>query len=379
MRIGIDASNLRVGGGLMHLYQLLEKADPGSHRFNEITVWAGKSTLQGLPARNAWLNLVHAPMLDRPLPFRLYWQRAKLPGLAREACDVLLLPGGGSAGGFCPYVTMSRNLLPFEICEMRRFGFSWTFLRLLLLRLGQTNSFRKAEGVIFLTDYARTVVMNTTKHFNGQWKIIPHGIDKRFFLRPRIQKPLHAYSQNEPFRLLYVSIVDVYKHQWHVAEAVDRVRKDGFPVMLDLVGPAYPPALKRLWHTIRKADPSGTFIHYRGPVPYPELPSHYHQADGFVFASSCENMPNILLEAMAAGLPIACSNRGPMPEILGDAGVYFDPEEPGDIASAIHTLIEDQALRDRCAWSAYQRAQGYSWDRCAKGTFDFIRQVAGDY
>ena len=46
----------------------------------------------------------------------------------------------------------------------------------------------------------------------------------------------------------------------------------------------------------------------------------------FVFASSCENMPNTLVEAMASGLPIACSDRGPMPEILRDGGTYFDPE-----------------------------------------------------
>ena len=56
------------------------------------------------------------------------------------------------------------------------------------------------------------------------------------------------------------------------------------------------------------------------------LPEHLREAELFVFASSCENLPNILIEGMAAGLPIACSRRPPMPEVLGDAGESFDPE-----------------------------------------------------
>jgi glycosyltransferase involved in cell wall biosynthesis len=66
-------------------------------------------------------------------------------------------------------------------------------------------------------------------------------------------------------------------------------------------------------------------------------------------------MPNILLEAMAAGLPIACSNRGPMPEVLGTAGLYFNPENPAEIACAIRTVIDEQrqgalALPIRSNW-----------------------------
>jgi glycosyltransferase involved in cell wall biosynthesis len=379
LRIGIDASNLRVGGGLTHLYQLLEKADPGSHRFNEITVWAGKSTLQGLPARNTWLNLVHDPMLDRPLPFRLYWQNWKLPKLARRSCDILFIPGGGSGKGFSPFVTMSRNLLPFESSEKRRYGLSWQFLRISLLRFSQALAFRKANGVIFLTEYARSVVMKTAKNLDGRWALIPHGIDKRFVLSPREQKPMSAYSREKPFRLLYVSIVDVYKHQWQVVEAVARLRAQGMPIELDLVGPAYLPALRRLQQVLHRFDPSQSFIHYRGSVSYSKLPTYYHEADLFIFASSCENMPNILLEAMASGLPIACSNRGSMPEILGDYGVYFNPEGPDEIIKALCMLIEDRDLRERCANGSYSNATTYSWERCANETFGFIKQVAEQY
>ena len=79
-------------------------------------------------------------------------------------------------------------------------------------------------------------------------------------------------------------------------------------------------------------------------------------------------MPNILLEAMAAGLPIASSNRGPMPEILGESGVYFDPEQPEQIAAALEELLRDPSLRAHRAQAAYERAATYSWRRCAGET-----------
>ena len=110
-------------------------------------------------------------------------------------------------------------------------------------------------------------------------------------------------------------------------------------------------------------------------MPYNELYKVYHQADAFVFASSCETFGQILLEAMASGLPIACSNRSAMPEVLGNAGIYFDPESPDQIADALTMLLKDHDLRAMLAQEAYDRAREYSWERCAKETFSFLAEV----
>ncbi len=374
MRIGIDASNLRAGGGLTHITELLKFADPVRHGFRQIIVWGGKQTLQRLPSDKNGLKLIHEPLLDKNILSRFYWQKTRLSVLARQNCDLLFVPGGLYTGNFTPAVTMSRNMLPFEYKEMRRYGLSPTFFRLLLLRYSQSRTFKRAAGLIFLTNYARSVVKDKSK-INGVQTIIPHGIDFRFHQSPGVQKSIESCSFSSPFRFLYVSIVDVYKHQWCVAEAVAKLRKQGIPVELDLVGPAYPPALRCLKQTLRKIDPEKNFIQYHGAVPYSQLPDYYHKADAFIFASSCENMPNILLEAMASGLPIACSSQGPMPEILEDGGVYFNPEVPDELADTLCHIIENPALREQCAWSAFHKSQEYSWERCADETFSFLRKV----
>jgi glycosyltransferase involved in cell wall biosynthesis len=376
VRLAVDASNIRVGGGVTHLVELLRKADPATREFERILVWACNATLAQIEDR-PWLEKRNNPALEAHLLKRLAWQRWTLPKLLRESkADLLLVPGGSIVARFRPVVTMSRNMLPFEWRELRRFGFSLTTLKLALLRWTQSVSFKRADGTIFLTRYAFDTVTKITGPLAGATSIIPHGVDTRFRMDPRRQRTAGELTMTDPLRIVYVSTVDEFKHQWHVAEAIGRLRKEGIPVRLDLYGSARPSTLPRLAEAMRSADPDGEFIRYSGGVDYREIHKCYAAADVCVFASSCENMPNILIESMAAGLPIACSDRGPMPEVLGEAGVYFDPENPASIADAVRRLASSPGLRAEKASAASAAASKFSWSRCAKETFEFLASVA---
>lgn len=371
MIIGIDASNIRAGGGVTHLAHILTDSDPTRHDIQIVYVWANSDTARKLPDRS-WLRVIADSRLDRSLPTRQFWQTFIIDRLARQkGCDLLFVPGGSYRGTFRPVVTMSQNMLPFDAGEMNRYRYSTLYWKFCLLRNSQKRIFRNADGVIFLNEYARSHVMAQAR-LKGDWTIIPHGVDPLFRSEPHPPRTLAECTEQNPYRLLYVSTVDLYKHQWHVAEAVAGLKQSGLPVTLTLVGSAYPPALLRLRQTLERLDPHHCFIDYRGAIVHSQLPAFYHQADAFIFASSCENMPNILLEAMASGLPIACSNRGPMPEVLGDAGVYFDPEKPGEIAAAIKALIDQPKRAFQLAQQAYEHAREYSWERCARDTFAFL-------
>jgi glycosyltransferase involved in cell wall biosynthesis len=375
MIVGIDASNIRAGGGITHLRELLAAAEPERDRFARVVVWAPQPTLDALPERD-WLDKVAPPALAGGLWPRTRWQAAALGGAAEAAgCDLLFVPGGSFVTGFRPVVTMNQNLLPFQWRELRRYGLSAMTLKLLALRRTQSRSFRAADATIFLTDYAREVVTAVTGPLRGAAPVVPHGVDPRFFAEPRPARRLEACSEADPLRLVYVSAVEPYKHQWHVAEAVAELRGKGLPVALDLIGPANPRVLPRLQRTLGRLDPQGKAIRYLGPVPHAELHRAYQAADIAVFASSCETIANILIEGMAAGLPTASSDIGAMREVLGEAGVYFDPERPGDIAAAIERLALSPELRERNARLAHGRARGYSWSRCARETFGVFDQV----
>lgn len=375
INVGVDATNLRRGGGVTHIVELLSALDGKPSGINKVIVFCGSQLALKLPT-NDWIDIRTPAALDRGFLHRLIWQKTQLSKSMKEAgCDVLFVPGGVFSTSFSPVVTMSRNLLPFEFRELRRYGVSWMAAKLLLLRLLQSRSVRKANGVIFLTEYARKTVGAVVKSMEGMVEIIPHGMNSRFDFSPKSQLNIDCYSDVNPYRIIYVSVVEPYKHQWNVVKAVAKIRQEGIPVFLDLVGPAYGPSLRQLNRVIEELDPVGEWVKYHGAVDYKELNQFYAAADLGVFASSCENMPNILVETMASGLPVACSNRGPMREILGDSGLYFDPEDISDITSCLSAYLCKPDLRAEKANSSYVDSKRYSWELCAERTFQFLSKV----
>jgi len=359
-----------------HIIELLGNVDAPAHGFERVFVWSSGATLEKIADR-PWLVKRTDAVLEANALRRAIWQLRRLGALAhQDGCDLIFVPGGAFATSFRPIVTMCRNMLPFEWRELARYGVSLQALRSLLLRFAQARAFRRASGTIFLTQYAYDVVRGLTGQLAGAVQIIPHGIDGRFFA------PVHSPPANpnpavpQPFELVYVSIIDHYKHQDKVAQAAAQLAARGHHLRLTLIGPAYPPALRRLQSVLKDIDPQGLVVRYLGPIAHAEIHAVYARADIGLFASSCENMPNILLEQMAAGLPIACSDRGPMPEILGDAGVFFDPENVESISGALLALMTSAELRMRTARAAQARARQYSWTRCADETFAFLARIA---
>ena len=122
------------------------------------------------------------------------------------------------------------------------------------------------------------------------------------------------------------------------------LRKEGTPIELHLVGGGDSQALNLMLDAIDRNKTDKNFIYYHGSLPYKETLEWYHKADMFVFPSTCENLPIILLEAMTAGLPIASSDRGPMPEVLKDAVLYFNPESVTSIKNCLRYMIENPDL-----------------------------------
>ncbi len=381
LHLAIDASNIRLGGGVTHLSQLLHVANPAAAGISRITVWASRATAVALPVR-PWLEMRSPSWVEASMPRRMLGQQLQLSRELKQAgCDVLFSPGG-TLPVCCsvPTVTMSQNMLPFEPAEARRFG-RWSAMRvkMWLLRHSQSRSLRRASGAIFLTNYAKESVATFLGGLAKPVALIPHGIESRFVQPPRVQLELHQYSMTRPFSLLYVSILMPYKHQVEVALAAHQLRTEGLPVAVRFIGADWGRYGREFGQLLLRLDPDKEYLYWSGGVPFGQLEDHYKESDAFVFASSCENLPNILIEAMAAGLPIASSNRGPMPEVLQEAGIYFDPDIQSSITEALRRLIHNRDLRATLAKSAWEKCQSYSWTRCARETFEFIAEIAAKH
>jgi glycosyltransferase involved in cell wall biosynthesis len=370
LKIGIENSNAKGGGGNTYLFELLKHANPVEDGFESITLWSTPRVLNSID-NYSWLKKISAPYNSTLLNFLSFMINNYIK---KEKCDVLFSPGGTYLGKFRPFVTMAQNMLPFEKNEMTRYKeIAWR-LKFNLLRVLQLYTFKHANGLIYISKDSQ---MKISKLFNNESfsaNVIYHGINDNFRQRPRPQKNINRYSYEHPIKVLYVSPIAPYKHQWNVINAIWVLRQQKYPIELELVG-GKRNNVKEFFEAITKYDPEKNWVKVVDDVPYERMPAIYNQADIFVFASSCESFSMITLEAMSAGLPIASSNRGAMPELLGKGAVYFNPESPVEIAKAIEKLLLSPKIRETIAWEVYNQSNNYSWERCARETFGFISRV----
>ncbi len=366
---------------MTHLKEILNAFDIEKSAIKEMVICASPQTLENLSNR-PWLT--KHPVLKMPLPVgaRLLWQQFGLKSIMNKyQPDLLFAPGGIIPVGINkPVIAMSQNLQPFDIYTIKMYKIEPYYkrinmlIRYSLIRYFQNYCFKKARGVIFLTQHGRNIVLDNIGNISSKTCVIPHGINRHFLHEPRKAKPISFYSDKNPYKCVYVSTINVYKHQWNVAKAFVDLRRKGLPVAVDFIGPALA-GLDLLNAEIKNACEHGKFIRYLGAIPYEELKTHYRSADAFIFASTCETFGQVLLEAMISGLPVLSSSYQPMKELLGHSAVYFDPLDPGDIGRALNVLVNNPYLSDKIAQKGHEKALGYSWQKCAEDTFKFAEEV----
>ena len=372
--LGIDATNISGGGGLLHLVRILNYAHPVEHQFEKIVVWSSEDSLRKMPDA-PWIIKLSHPWLNRNIGWRILWRAVYYRSQIKLfKCDSIFSPGAlFFVRPSVPVISMGQNLLPFDTREILRFGFSFFTLKLLMLRLSQTLALRTSKGNIFLSYFSKNKIESVLGKNNIHSIVIPHGVDEGFFLKPRVQENISCYRRDRPFRLLYVSPIWPYKNHDIVILAVSLLRSAGYWVRLDIVGGhPHKPSLEILHKEMRLADENQEYIFYHGSQAYEELASYYHEAHLFVFASSCESFGQIVTEAMASGLPIACSNLSSMQEILKDGAVYFNPFEEHSLFQELTILINSPQLRTQIASRASYLASEYSWKKCTGETLSFI-------
>jgi glycosyltransferase involved in cell wall biosynthesis len=369
MRIVVNALSAVQGGGQNYVVELL------SHLPRIPTV----SVLAVVPqcARKRFEQIadvtVHAPRFpSTSVVHRTAWERWRLPRLLRAwEADVLFCPGGSlitPRPPACRAVVTFQNVLPLLPDQCRRYPRGYIRARLAFLGGLLKRGMARADSVIFISRFGRDLAAKQDPGLADKSTVIYHGISERF--RRHAAWPARLAPGTE--YILYTSILDVYKCQVEVIEAYHRLRQlRETREHLMLAGPAYPPYERRVMQAIRDLK-LVDWVHHLGDVPIDELPGLYQHAKLFVFASLCENCPTIVLEAMASSVPMALSNRPPMPELAGNAALYFDPQSSHDMASCMARLLDDAVLAHELVERARRRSMTFSWDEASRQTLEVL-------
>lgn len=370
MKIVVNSFSARQGGGKTYLKNILAHVPKGVEI--DIEVFADR-TFEFEEKPNIKRVFTSWPTQN---PFlRSIWEILVLPHYLRSVgADVLFCPGGlvlTPAPEGCRVVTMFRNMIPFDQATLGKLPVGFQWFRNLLLRRYFLRSLAGADLSIFISDWSRKIIESLV--FVPRSFTIWHGVPLHF-RRTDIALPAPNFLSGKKY-FLYVSKTDIYKHHLQVVEAYSFLSseiRDSY--LLILIGDNNNPEGRRVKKMVNDLGLS-TYVHFLGDVPYDELPNFYHNASVNIFASSCENCPNILLEMLAAGRPVLSSNIDPMPEFGGDDVLYFSPFDSKSLFDSLNSVIFDKALSARLSESALRRSLQFDWVRTATRTWSAISEL----
>lgn len=234
----------------------------------------------------------------------------------------------------------------------------------------------RAVYVIAPSEATRRDILHFSRVGPGKVRMIPEGVDGAF--RPvRDQRMLAEARQKYALPHAYVLALGArrpHKNIGRLIAAFDRIAVDR-PLSLVLVGQIdarFDPELSDGIASLRR---DGRLIEIQ-EVAEDDLPAIYSMADLFVQPSIVEGFGLPVLEAMACGCPVACSDRSSLPEVAGNAAVSFDPHSVDAIADAIRMVLESPDLQRELTRRGRERARQFTWEAAASQTLEVYRLAA---
>jgi len=195
--------------------------------------------------------------------------------------------------------------------------------------------------------------------------VVPHAADEFRGADPSTVDALLARLEVRGPFLLAVGSQEPRKNLGALYAAMRLLDARGCAIPLVLCGP-------RGIHGYKPGDAVPRWLRQAGFVSDDELAALYARATALVFPSRYEGFGLPVLEAMTAGGVVICSNGSTMPEVGGDAALYFPPDDAETLAAQVLRLLDDDGLHERLVRAGALQAAHYSWERAARGTLEAI-------
>jgi len=374
MRIGLNIIGLALGawGGVetyfRNLLHYLQKVDSG----NEYTLLIDDRNVTDFPLYNPSFScqIYHFARPSFPWFVRAALRQALhidilKPFLNRPPLDVIhhpfniLSPPGLSTPSVLTFHDMQQEYYPafFSAREQRR------------RRRTYRSSAEAATRIISISEYTKRCLIDRYNISPDKIDVIYEGCGPEYRIigdRQALDLVRQKYGLSQPF-LYYPAASWPHKNHRNLLAALKILRNSHrFEGQLVLTGIAMQSHAAML-QEIRRLDLVGT-VKVLGYLPSDELPALYNLARLMVFPSLFEGFGIPLVEAMACGCPVVCSNASSIPEVVGDAGVLFDPNSAEDMADKISAVWQDDSrineIRTRCR----ERARYFDWEITARKT-----------
>jgi glycosyltransferase involved in cell wall biosynthesis len=375
-RIGINALYLipgGVGGTEIYLRNLLDALSEADGR-NQYFVFTNRETGDDLCPRAE--NFTHVPSVvpARIRPLRLIWEQTALPIQSfRYKLDVLFSPGFSS-----PWICRGGRVSVIHDLQHKRQPENFGLLERWAWNAVVWSSVRFSDLLVAVSENSRRDVTEIYGTPRERVRAIPHGVEPAFFQLQNDAGYTEAMLREAgvpacPY-LLAVSTVHPHKNWFRLLDAYERLVEDGRPehlVIAGLRGKAWRPVERRL-----SKSALGSRVHLLGWQPRPVLLALYKFAEALVFPSTFEGFGMPVLEAMAAGVPVACSDIPPLRETADGVAAFFDPKSAEDMVAALAAVLDEPWRWDAMSEKGRARAAPYTWQAAAEKTLAALLETA---
>jgi glycosyltransferase involved in cell wall biosynthesis len=360
LTIGVNALYLipgAVGGTEIYLRSLLialAEIDP----LNRYLVFTNRETGPDLVPKQPNFFHVPQPLRAASRPARMVWEQTALPlAASRLGLDVMLNPGFTAPLLCpCPQVTVFHDLQHKRHPEYFRW-FDLPFWQFFLFWSAHVSRRLLADSEATAADLLRYYRLPPSR-----LRVVPLGVDPVFFDIAHRRRP-------EPF-LLAVSTLHPHKNLDGLLRAFASFRRDQPDFRLVVCG--MHGFFTGPLHDLRESLGLADAVEFPGWIPRPELHDLYARAWAFVYPSLFEGFGLPILEALAAGVPSACSAIEPLAGNAADAALQFDPRNVDAIAAAMLRISFDGPLRQHLALAGPRQAARFSWKATAQATKDAL-------
>ena len=365
MRIGVDCrmySDAFTGIG-KYVYELVEWLQDND-RGNDYVLFFNEPQFTRFEPRNPRFRKALAGCRHYSLREQLLFPLA----LAREKCDLVHFTHFNAPILWRGPTVVTVHDLTLSFYPGKKMTAWW---QRLAYRAVLRSVVGRAEEVIAVSAHTRKDILEVIGIPSDRVRVIPNGIDPEPFRRARADAAGRAAVLGkyrlEPGYLLYAGVWRDHKNLPRLLGAMDLLRKKGVPARLVLAGKE-DPAYNEVRETIKRRDLSN-LVRAVGFVDGKDLPYLYAGAAAFAFPSLYEGFGLPVLEAMAAGTPVACSNTSSLPEVAGPGGArFFDPFSEESIADALEDVLRDGQLRERLSAAGRERVGAFSWAEMSRAT-----------
>ena len=300
---------------------------------------------------------------------QLYRLLLQIPKLTRELQpDFVIEPshfGPFNLSKNIKRVTVIHDLTPILFPKMH------VWHSQMLQRLFLPSIIKKADLIVSNSKYTTSDI---SKHFpstqNKITEVIPGS--ESFFKPQKSIDILNRYKIKGPY-ILFLGTIEPRKNLVLLVQAFEKLKKEGFPHQLVLVGKKgwrYEPILKTIENSLFTND-----IHLPGYIDRNDLPIIYSMAEQFVYPSMYEGFGLPVLEAMCCGTPVITTNISSLPEVGGEAALYFENNDAHDLFQKMKLLATNPSLRKVISQKGLKQSKKFNWKTSVQNLLTKLEQL----